>query len=77
MADPTELRRALLITSGWLASIATKFKLDEATTRAIIRHDGQVIADTTLGEALDIANSALEPERTHPLVQQVLNSSRE
>jgi hypothetical protein len=56
------LRRALLITSGWLSCLAERFNLDEQRTHAIVRHEGVVIAAGTLAEALDIANAALAPE---------------
>lgn len=61
MSD-TDTRRALQITSAWLVMLAKRFNLDEATTRATIRYDGKIISDATLGEALDIANEALEPK---------------
>jgi hypothetical protein len=61
-----QLFHALQITSGWLTTLAAKFKLDEHATRATIRHEGKVIAETSLGQALDIANAALEPEPKPP-----------
>ena len=56
-----DIRRALQINSAWLAMLAKRFKLDEQATRAIIRHAGAVIAETSLGDALDIADKALAP----------------
>lgn len=61
-----DLRRALLISAGWLAALAERFNLDEAATRATLRHDGQIIGEFTLGEALDIADRALAPAAAPP-----------
>lgn len=62
-----ELRRAILISSGWLAAIAKSFTIDEATA-ITLRHDGAVIGEFTLGEALDIANNALESQSNEKAV---------
>lgn len=61
MAQPDETRHALQIASGWLAAITRQFKLDEKTTRITLTIDGERI-ETTLGQALDLADAALEPE---------------
>lgn len=65
MADAAEMRRALLISSSLLAALAKRFNLNEATTAAVMRLDG-VDTQFTLGEALDIADRALEPPTTPP-----------
>lgn len=65
-ATQQELRRALLISSGWLAALARQFNLDETTTRAMLRHDGAILGEFSLGAALDIANAALEPSAALP-----------
>lgn len=57
-----DLRHALRVTSAWLVAIVREFKLDESRTRAVVRQDGELIAELSIAQALDLANEALEPE---------------
>lgn len=67
---PPDLRRALQISAAWLAFLSRHFGLNE-TSQATLRHDGEIIGEFTLGEALNIADRALEPAT--PPTRQAVN----
>lgn len=60
-----EQRRALQICSAWLTLLSGQLKVDERNTRATIRDTagGNIIAECSVAEALDLADRALERER--------------
>lgn len=59
--DADRIRRALQITSAVLQHVATTYDITNASGRWKITHEGEVIANCTIAEALDLANEALEP----------------
>lgn len=61
MIERQQQRRALQITSAILTDIARRCGIDESEARFTISHEGELIAQCSLAEALDLADAALAP----------------
>src|SRR5882757_7479290 len=61
-----DMRRALQLASAFLDALAQRCGVGEDTV-ITVRHEGMVLARMTLGEVLDLADAALEPEHQQQL----------
>lgn len=56
-----QLVLALQVNAALLTLLANHFRVDQ-NEPATIEHEGKIVARCTIGEALDMANAALEPK---------------
>lgn len=62
LASADQRYRALQVSIGFLSAIAEQHNLDEDATRGKLWHNGELIGEFTLGQVLDMADAALEPD---------------
>ena len=63
LATAEKQRRILQIAATFLFAITRDLNINERTTRAKLRHNGEDLGTFTLREVLDMADAALEPDK--------------